>query len=536
MTSEGIGLRSRQVPPRDNVAPLFGEGVGEESDVEEFVQREASVPPQQFEFEDAILFSELDSMDNMPSSGGQLKFTVDPGGPTLTHLRQSWAATEVDLKLKPATVGLTDDDRFHLLVRLTGGGARERLGLLQETLQQEVKARNEPIQREYVQSLLTYQGELAQYEALTDEQKAATDRPEAPEEPVLSNNFIQPVARFWNLLENLYPERSTARISEFRDFQMKPAESMPNMVSRLQTLKLVLKQPEPTSVFKFLDAIRPKSLADKVKDILRMKEMDPNAWTVKDVGDIAIRLEKAQGEESLWTTSKPSTSVLPSVMSSGGSMKNPSITCYNCGRTGHIKSQCQYKNNKSTKKAVTIARSSFANPKANRSDDRRCYTCNKPGHIARECPQQKASGNMSKPMKGKPWCSHHKINTHSSESCWALHPELRPSYLKERAAQSARQARVVPAKSGNSLGVKLKLALLSATKISHSNVGQTMDSYYAEVMFCESPHYVVEPFAVNARAARTERRSAETQGLRRVTQADMPLSYLPYPTHHMNIR
>jgi hypothetical protein len=43
------------------------------------------------------------------------------------------------------------------------------------------------------------------------------------------------------------------------------------------------------SVFKSLDAIRPKSLADKVKDMLRMKEMDPNQWTVKDVGDIAIR-------------------------------------------------------------------------------------------------------------------------------------------------------------------------------------------------------------------------------------------------------
>jgi hypothetical protein len=77
---------------------------------------------------------------------------------------------------------------------------------------------------------------------------------------------------------------------------MKPAESMANMVSRSQTLKLVLKQPESMSVFKFLDAIRPKSLADKVKDILRMNEMDPNAWTVKDVGDIAIRIEKAQGE------------------------------------------------------------------------------------------------------------------------------------------------------------------------------------------------------------------------------------------------
>jgi hypothetical protein len=61
----------------------------------------------------------------MLSAGGQLKFTGDPGGPTLTHLRQSWAAIEVDLNLKPATVGLTDNDRFRLLVRLTGGSARE---------------------------------------------------------------------------------------------------------------------------------------------------------------------------------------------------------------------------------------------------------------------------------------------------------------------------------------------------------------------------------------------------------------------------
>jgi hypothetical protein len=76
---------------------------------------------------------------------------------------------------------------------------------------------------------------------------------------------------------------------------MKPAKSMANMVSRLQTLKLVLKQSKPASVFKFLNAIWPKSLADKVKDILRMKDMDPNASTVKYVGDTAIRLEKGTG-------------------------------------------------------------------------------------------------------------------------------------------------------------------------------------------------------------------------------------------------
>jgi hypothetical protein len=289
----------------------------------------------------------------------------------------------------------------------------------------------------------------------------------------------------------------------------------------------VLKQPKPASVFKFLDAFRPKSLTDKVKDILRMKEMGPNALTVKNVGDIANRLEKAQGEESLCTTCKPaSTSVLPSVVSSGSSGKSPAVSCYNCGRTGHIKNRCPYKNSKN---AVTNARSSFANPKANCSDDKRCYTCKKHGHIARECPQQKVSGNMDKPMKGNPWCTHHKINTHSSKSCWAMHPESRSSYLKERAAQRARQAKVVPAKSGNNLNVKPKPALLSATKTSHSDDSQTMDSYYAKEMVNESPHHVLTSFAVNAQAARVERRTAETQGLRRVTQADMPLSYLLYP-------
>jgi hypothetical protein len=114
---------------------------------------------------------------------------------------------------------------------------------------------------------------------------------------------------------------------------MKPGKSMANMVSKLQTLKLVLKQPEPESVFKFLNAIRPKTLADKVKDILRVKEMDLNSWTVQNVGDIAIRLEKAQGEETLGTTTKPV--VVPSGVSGGsGFVKNTEevilIDCPKC--------------------------------------------------------------------------------------------------------------------------------------------------------------------------------------------------------------
>jgi hypothetical protein len=135
---------------------------------------------------------------------------------------------------------------------------------------------------------------------------------------------------------------------------------------------------------------------------------------------------------------------------------------------------------------------------------------------------------VTKPIKGKPWCSLYKINTHSSESCWVLHPRLRPSYLKEHAAQSGRQAKVVSAKVKSSLNVKTKPALLSATKDSPPAVKHTTDSYYAEVVSDEDSYQVMEPLAVNVRAATTQRRSTEIQRLRQVTQADMPLSYLPY--------
>jgi hypothetical protein len=133
----------------------------------------------------------------------------------------------------------------------------------------------------------------------------------------------------------------------------------------------------------------------------------------------------------LWTTTKPV--VVPSGVSGGsGFVKNTGVTCFGCGRPGHIQKRCPYKTSKSTKKAVTDARSSFANPKANRSEDRKCYLCNRPGHIARDCPQKiKILGNRTAKLKGKPWCSYHKLNTHSSEACWALHPELRPSSSKE---------------------------------------------------------------------------------------------------------
>jgi hypothetical protein len=55
-----------------------------------------------------------------------------------------------------------------------------------------------------------------------------------------------------------------------------------------------------------------------------------------------------------------------------------------------------------------------------------------------------------------------------------------------------------------------------------------MDSYYAEEVFDQDANDLARLFNSVAGAATKERRSAETQGLRRVTQADLPLSFFPH--------
>jgi hypothetical protein len=91
-----------------------------------------------------------------------------------------------------------------------------------------------------------------------------------------------------------------------------------------------------------------------------------------------------------------------------------------------------------------------------------------------------------------------------------------------------RAARVVPAKAGHSLNVKFRPTALSPEKTTQSDVIQTMDSYYAEEVFDRDANNLARLFITTAGAATKERQSAKTQGLRRVTQADLPLSFLPH--------
>jgi hypothetical protein len=86
----------------------------------------------------------------------------------------------------------------------------------------------------------------------------------------------------------------------------------------------------------------------------------------------------------------------------------------------------------------------------------------------------------------------------------------------------------VPAKAGHSLNVKLRPTALPIEKTTQPDVIQTMNSYYAGMVFDRDANDLAGLFITTAGAAMKERRSAETQGLRRVTQADLPLSFLPH--------
>jgi hypothetical protein len=128
---------------------------------------------------------------------------------------------------------------------------------------------------------------------------------------------------------------------------------------------------------------------------------------------------------------------------------------------------------------------------------------------------------MATPQKGKPWCTHHKINTHASETCWAIHPELKPAHIKGSSAKSASPA--VPAQAGfNSLTAAQQQDAFESWQARQSGWGPS-DSYVGQVI-----ELLPEPEIVLAGA--TTRRSSETLRLRAV-QGDMPLSFLPHDSH-----
>jgi hypothetical protein len=87
--------------------------------------------------------------------------------------------------------------------------------------------------------------------------------------------------------------------------------------------------------------------------------------------------------------------------------------------------------------------------------DMECYTCHKKGHYSNKCPQRQPRTALGTQQDGKPWCSHHQANTHSSEECWYLHPHLKDQAggrQKNRKKQQSNARRAEAADGGGSGG------------------------------------------------------------------------------------
>jgi hypothetical protein len=87
--------------------------------------------------------------------------------------------------------------------------------------------------------------------------------------------------------------------------------------------------------------------------------------------------------------------------------------------------------------------------------DVECYTCHKKGHYTNKCPQRQPGTALGTRQDGKPWCSHHQANTHSSEECWYLHPHLKDQAGERqgnRKKQQSNARRAEAADGGGSRG------------------------------------------------------------------------------------
>ena len=94
-----------------------------------------------------------------------------------------------------------------MLVRLTAGEARQQAALLQTTMQKELDATNTIPLAAHGLEVVAYQASMEEFNSLSEADRAGKPRPVPPQDPVLATDIIHPVTRFWQLMEQLYPER-----------------------------------------------------------------------------------------------------------------------------------------------------------------------------------------------------------------------------------------------------------------------------------------------------------------------------------------
>jgi hypothetical protein len=361
----------------------------------------------------------MDSVHHAVRSGA---FSGSPDGPSVSHLRQDYNALITNMKLKPGVEQLNKNDYFNLLVSLTTGGARDQATALERELIADLAERNAAARRKYERNLAEYDRQMLLWNARTPPKESSSkdkeaEPPKPPVEPEELTEYADPVSKLWKLFKKLYPERSKSCTDEFTQFQLRPNETIVSLVQRMQTLKLILKQSEQAAATRLLAALRPKKLQEEVRRMMKSATDGLDEWTVSQLGEFAIRLDRIASEEALWNST-----IQADTSTSRGAPPNPrggeTRVCHNCGKPGHIARDCRSKPRAGN--AATNMRP--ANASANQRPGPRgpCYHCHQMGHMAAECPDCQPGGKLARREHGKPWCEYHRVNSHSTDECRAL--------------------------------------------------------------------------------------------------------------------
>ena len=371
------------------------------------------------------------------------KFTGEPKSPvTLDNLRSTYAAWEATHKLQSGYERLTTTDKFHVIMSKTGGAAHDTcLSLLTEKEDQLAK-HNESMQANYLREKSTAEQLIAAWDAQTPEQRGTINRPTLPPEPPLVSTFLgDPVAELWARLLQAYPKDSAAKIQAYGDFKVEDNESITTASQRMAKLALDLKQPQTQAAEKLLNAL-PWGIQAKVRTKLQFQYEDISTWTVELIRSEAEKLEKIINQEKLLnpktTTPNHSNNNAPARSDSRNRNRRAyTIKCDKCGRLGHTSANCgRSRTNRSSAKAAQTTPASF--------EPGPCFVCHQPGHRAAQCPKrQETDGPRHVRIPGKPWCTHHNLNTHDSSQCMRLHPELANNVPKSRSRAAANAKRRV---------------------------------------------------------------------------------------------
>jgi hypothetical protein len=328
-----------------------------------------------------------------------------------------------ELKLKPNSDRLTQNEHYNLLVKMTAGGVRDQAGALERRLTADLKERNAAALRNYERVLADYERQKVVWDATPADQRVANNEPKRPDKPASLTDYTSPIDAFWEHMEELYPKRSSTWLDEFTHFMAKPGKTIASLSQRMQTLRSLLNQPKHMAVFRLLGAY-PRNLHNEVKRQLIASGLDVDKWTVQKVSELAVRIERTYTEEKLWTAAtkteaSSSRSALPA-----GQRVDPR-TCNICGKQSHIARNCLAR----PKAAHSAQQGPAANGQPKPKPDRQhkqsgpCYRCGEMGHLANVCPTLRQPGGNAQQAgraPGQPWCDHHKVNTHNTSECRAL--------------------------------------------------------------------------------------------------------------------